>query len=266
MSKKLNVLLAITDTLATNWRKGVEDFTQFFKSKGGDFKGVRKTYVAEPGTQDDPSKSQYTRIVTTVGEKYKWFEENQAAYIDALFAQEKTNSVGVAKAKLVVEGVEWGEFSSLELLRLKSLIENGELYNMYLHTPVRSDSEQWEKTDDPDYTSREVWEQPLQTGISKSIEKESIILVDPNIEKLKEGTSYTPQIGQKNKVIDLGRYTVQHFSGEISHRERADILRRKHLLALAVTEALKVANEAESVESGIKASRIFGYLHRGVNS
>lgn len=259
---KLNVLLALTETLGTNWKKNVEDFVKYFRNNQGEFKGVKKTYTANEGTADEPSKRQNTVVVTTVDEKIKWFEENQAPYIDALLSLERTNASGTAKAHLVIEGVDFGEFTSLELLRIKSLIESGELYKMYEHIPVRSDSEIWSRTDNPEYTSRNIWQTALVNGKATSIKKEPFIIPDPNLTK-ENAAKYTPQVAQRDIVMDLGSYTVQHYSGEYSHLERANILKRRHTLLLAVTEALKKANEAESIESNLKASTLFNYLHRG---
>ena len=47
--------------------------------------------------------------------------------------------------ELKVNGVSWGIFSSLELLRLKSLLENNDLKGMLENIPVRSDGSLWEK-------------------------------------------------------------------------------------------------------------------------
>ncbi len=259
---KLNVLLAKTDHLATSFKKSIEDYTGYFKSKQGDFKGEKKTYEPKAGTIDSPGKRENKIVVTTVAEKLKWLEENSTEYIDALFSQEATNANGLAKAKLVIDGKEWGEFSSLELLRLKSLLENGNVEQMYTNIPVRSDSENWTATTQEQYRDREIYEGSLLAGVEKTTEKETYILPDPNIAAIKDG-KYTPSLAQKNTVIELGDYTHQKFSGELSHRERAEILKRRSKLLSAVIEALKISNEAEAIPSKINATKIFGYLHYG---
>lgn len=262
MKTKLNVLLAKTDLLATQFRAIIQDYSKFFSKNQGDFKGERKTYDPRSGTIDLPAERGEKRVVTTVEEKLTWLQETSKEYVDALFSQEATNASGGAKAELIVAGKSWGVLSSLELLRLKSLIENGELDKMYQSIPVRSDSELWDATKNESYRGRQIFESPSQSGIKKSITKESYILPDPNVNK-ETGAKYTPQVSQKDTIIELGDYTFQRYTGEWSHRERAELLKRKNALLLGVTEALKVANDVEVVESTITSDKIFAYLHVG---
>lgn len=263
MTTKLNVLLAKTDHLAASFKKGLEDYIKFFKNHGGSFKGELKTYEPKQGMIDDPSQRANKLVVTTVEEKLQWLEESSAEYIDALFCQERTNASGV-QADLIVEGKVWGKYTSLELLKLKSLLEAGNLVGVYENLPVRNDDEIWTKTSTEMYTDRDVYESTKHSGIRKSLTKESYILPDPNIQYIKDG-KYTPQVASKDTVIDVADYTFQRFSGEYSHRQRAEILRRRTTLVTAVIEALKVANEAEAMQSSMTAARIFGYLHKGDN-
>jgi hypothetical protein len=103
----------------------------------------------------------------------------------------------------------------------------------------------------------------LLEGKRKSILKESYILNDPNLAFLKDASRYTPQIGSKDKVVDLGEYTMQKYSGEWTSVDKAHLLRRRSVLLAAIIEALKIANEAEAVESDLTAAKVFDYLHRG---
>ena len=263
MTTKLNVLLAKTDMLAAGFRASIADFCKFFSANQSDFKGARKTYTAAEGTIDLPSERGERRVVTTVDEKLKWFEETHKEYFNALFSQEKTNASGTAKAELKVGGQSWGTFTSLELLRLKSVIESGEFEKMYATIPVRSDSEIWEACTNEAYHGRKVFQSPLMSGEKKSTTKEQYILQDPNIAKV-DGSKYIPQVATKDTIIKLGDYTLQGYSGEWTHTQRAELLRRRQVLLVAITEALKVANEVEVIESELTSEKIFNYLHRGV--
>lgn len=258
--KKLNVLLGKTDHLAGNYRNMIKDFTKFFKNSQSSFRGERKTYEAKPGTIDQPGQRKVQKVVTTVDEKLDWFKDNAADYLDALFSLEKTNASGVPKAELIVEEESWGEFSTLELLRLKNLVENGEFATMLENIPVRSDSEIWEATSDEAYQGRKIYDSPLQSGVVKSTTKESYILTDPNIAKLSDSSAYTPITAVRNTIVELGDYTHQRFSGEWSHRQRAEVLRRRQVLLTAIIEALKKANDCEAVDSDLTAKKVLGYL------
>jgi len=264
MKLKLNVLLAITDALRVKFKNMVADHTKFYSKSQGSFKGAKATYVAREGCLDDMSKRGFTRVVTTVDEKISYFIKESREFIDALFSQEKTNASGLAIADLVVDGKSWGVFTSLELLRLKSLIESAELgsiESMLSSIPVRSDAEIWNKTTNVEYDGREIWESPLLSGVSKTSTKEEYILADPNLSKV-TGT-YTPKTSLKTITQEVGDYTVQEFSGEWSHRERAGALKRRNDLLIAVTKALKESNECEVVKSDLTAERIFEYIFKG---
>jgi len=259
---KLNVLLAKTDTLASSFRACINDFSNFFSGKQGEFRGERKTYDPASGMIDIPSERGDKKVVTTVDEKLQWLEETQKDYIDSLFAQEATNASGEARAELKVGNDSWGTFSSLELLRLKSLVENGEFEKMYANIPVRSDSEIWDTNTQEMYAGRAIFQSKLQESEKKSVTKEQYILPDPNISK-DNGAKYIPQVSTKDTVITLGSGTYQKFSGEWSHRQRAELLRRRQILLVALTEALKTANEVEAKTSNLTSEKIFNYLHRG---
>jgi hypothetical protein len=264
MSKiKMNVLLAKTDQLAGSYKKGIEEYNKFFKDKQGSFKGERKTYTPAEGKIDVPSERKNDTVVTTVDEKLSYLVDSSSEFINALFAQEATNASGLVKAELVVDGISFGTFSSLELLRLKGLIEAGDLVNMYSNIPVRSDAEIWKETTDEQYQGRKIYESPLQSGTKKTTTKEQYILQDPNISKLGNTASYTPMVSTRDTIEDLGDYTYQKFSGEYSHRERAEILKRRTKLLTAVITAIKEANDVEAISSEMTSDKLFSYLHTG---
>lgn len=257
---KLNVLLAKTDALATSFRSMLEDYIKFFKQNQGAFKGEKKTYTAKAGMIDIPGERSNKLVVTTVNEKLDWLMQGSADYLDALFSQEKTNASGTAKAELKVGEYNFGTLTSLELLKLKSLLESGGFISLHESIPVRNDDEQWEETTSEMYKGRAIFESELQKGVRKTTTKENYILTDPNLESLKGG-NYTPQVAVKDTIVDLGEYTHQRFSGEWSHRQRAEVLRKRSQLHTAVIEALKVANEVESVPSELNSKVLFDYLY-----
>ncbi len=267
--KKLSILLAITDQLRSKQKAMVRDYTAFFKGRQGAFLGERKTFEPKDGMLDDTSKKGYIQVVTTVDEKLKYLIGESKEFINALFSQEKTNASGVAKAILIVDGVNWGEFTSLELLRLKTLLESedyGSMVGMISQIPVRTEGEIWTMCDDGEYADRSVFATNLFEGETKTTEKESYVLEDPNVKHLKDTSNYKSPIAQKNKVIITGDYTYQNFSGEWTHLQKATALNRRTKLLTAVLEALKTANEVDAQTSELTAEKIFGFVFQGTNS
>lgn len=264
---KLNVLLALTDQLRSKYKNMVSDFTKFFENSQSAFLGEKNTYIPREGAIDDSSKRKHTKVVTTVDEKFDWFIKESEQFVDALFSQEKTNATGVAAAELIVDGKSWGKFTSLELLRLKSLLENSDLESlekMLKQIPVRSESIVWEPTTNEEYRNRKIFETPQVSGISRTTEKIEYVLEDPNLKYGVPG-NYSPKTSVKTIPIEIGDYTTQKFSGEWSHYERAMTLKRRNDLITAVVVALKVCNDVEQVSSELTAKKIFKYLFYGEN-
>lgn len=258
---KLNTLLAKVESSTSVFRKLISEYKKFFENKESEFKGTRKTYSPREGTKDEPSMRQLDLVVTTVSEKLGYLERNGVDHINNVMNVEATNASGAAKAQLVIDNFDFGKLSSLELMKLKSILEKEGLEGMYASLPVRSDSIIWEPTTDEMYIGRNIYETKKQEGINKSLEKEEIILEDPNLKNMTDTSRYSPVKGMKNKVLDLGDYTVQHFSGQTTHRFRASILERRSKLLVAINAALKEANDTEVIESEFKAQELFNYLH-----
>ena len=262
---KLNVLLALTDQLRVKYKGMVKDYEKFFSGSQGNFLGEKSTYEAKQGMIDEPGKRKHVIVVTTVDEKIDWFLKESAAFVDALMSQERTNAMGLAKAELIVDGISWGEFTSLELLRLKSLLESadlGSLESMIANIPVRSDAVIWNPTTVEEYQGRKIFETPIVGGIARTSEKVEQVLEDPNL-KYGVPPNYVPKTTLKTVAVEVGDYTQQKFSGEWSHRERAEALKRRGTLLTAVVVALKECNDCEAVSSQLTSKRIFDYLFRG---
>ena len=258
---KVNVLLALLEQKFNVFKAMVNDYNSFFRKSQGSFVGYKKTYDARPDTMDEPSMRGHVSVVTTVKEKLDWFKDYGTEYLNKKLSIERTNSVGVATADLVVDNTVLANMTSQELLALKTFLENKELLTMYSNIPVRSDSEIWEKTSNEEYAGREVYEQPMMEGVKQSLTKEQYILEDPNLSKLKDSSSYRPQLATKDTRIELGDWTSQKFSGEWTQRKKAELLKRRDVLYTAVLKALKEANEVEAVDSQLNASAVFDYLH-----
>lgn len=259
--KKMNTLLATTSGGQAHFKAAVRNYAAFFKGNQGAFLGERGTYEAMPDTVDEDSRRRNISVQTTVDEKLQWFKDANREFLNELFTVELTNASGTAVAELSVDGDSWGPLSTLELLRLKGLLEDNNFITMMSQIPVRSDAEQWTTTSEEQYSGRKgIFEGPLQLGQSRTTVKESYILPDPNVSKLKDGVEYKPQIGQKHTVEVLGDYTHQRYSGEWSQRQRAELMQKRNVLYKAVIEALKVANDVEvKVESKL-GSTLLDYL------
>lgn len=262
MNKKLKLVLALTQDSAARYVALVKDYAKFFDKSQGAFLGFKNTYQPQDAAIDDPTKRGYNKVVTTVPEKLDYFIKSTADYISNVLSKERTNGMGDAVAPLMVDGKNWGLLTSNELLALKSILEKGELMQMIQSIPVRTDTDIWEPTTADEYVHRAIVQKPMVTQLVKTTTKEQHILSDPNIEKLKPGADYKPQIASRDTVVELGTQTRQEFSGQWTHVQRAAALEKLIQLRDAVTTALEKANDVEAVESPITAEQLFGYIFK----
>lgn len=259
---KLNQLLAKAEHTAKQFKALLDEYIVTFKNKQTIFQGLKQEYIAGPDQEDMPTMRGHKMVQSTVTEYLQWFEETTADFINDRFAIEATNAKGIL-ADLVVEGKAFGFYSSVELMRLNDFLNTGELLKMYQTLPVRSDTSSWKLSEDPEYKNKGIWETEMREALNKTTIKSSRILLDPNLSNLKGNQSYSPMVVPDDKSVVLGTASKQEFSGELSHRERAEILRRLTILKAAVKDALVRANEAPVVASELTSKKLFGYLHRG---
>jgi len=256
-TKTLNTFLGLREKVEGNFRNMLDDMFKKFKNNQGLFMGQRKTYVALDGFADEPTKRGFINVQSTVDEQLKYMTENTKDFLDIVFSIEKTNASGTVTSELIVEGESWGEFTSLELLRLKTTLDNSKLKGLYANIPVRTSTDIWNKSEDEDFADRDIYENSLDEGYSKTTIKESYILSDPHAG---EGNNRAPIVGEKSTQVNTGKYSVQMFSGAISLAQRATMLKKYNELSKAVIEALQRANQAEIKESDL-GSKIFEYIH-----
>lgn len=261
---KMNTLLGKVDHGSGVFKTMTQEYKIFFDKNQGAFKGIRKTFIAREGFADDPSMRQFSKVVTTVGEKFDWYEEKAAEYINNTLAVDATNGQGANKVDLVVGGQVIAKMNVLELMKLKSVITKMGMTEMYSVLPVRSDAEIWTETDDEMYRDREIFETELSKGIKRSEAKKEYILEDPNLKNMTDTSRYTPQKSVKTSIIEVGDYTVQNFSGETTQRYKASILDRRSVLLEAIEAAIKEANDVVVSQSDMTAKKLFDYLHRGL--
>lgn len=260
---KMNTLLAKVEHSTASFNRIIADYYTFFSKKQGMFEGIKKTFKPREGYQEDASKMGTTKVATTVGEKLEWFEENAIPHLKDVFAIESTNSKGANKVELKVGDISFGFLTALDLMRLKTLLTKKEWEQMYENIPVRSDSEVWNDCTDPEYNGREIYQTPMQVGVTRTTESEEVILKDPNLDPSKLPANYNAKVTIKKHTVETGDYTIQKFTGAWTQRQRAEILRRRSQLLAAITEALKVVNDVETEKPNLNVETLISFLHKG---
>ena len=251
--QKLNVLLALREKLANRYSQMVGDYTSFFKNKQGAFQGTLKTHSPLDGYAVDATKVANVRVVTTVNEKMDWWLKEALEYFNTALAIEASNGQDAPTVELVFEGKTYGPFPATVLLRLRGLVENDKFATMLASIPVREETKVWLPIDeDEDYKKRgNIYQTERQEGETRTTETHDEILKDPNIDSQHLPSNYRATTTQVKKTVKTGDYTVQFFTGEWTHQQRANLLKRRSALIDAINIALQKVNDREAIECNV---------------
>lgn len=255
-TQKLSTYLGLRDRVEKNFKNMLTDMSNKFSKQQGLFQGDKRTYEALDSYADDATKRGYKHVASTVGEQLTYMQENTLDFFDVVFSIEKTNAKGAVESELVVDGVSWGTYTSLELLRLKTTLDNQLFKNLYENLPTRTLTDNWKKSDNDDYVSRDIYETPMDSGFSKTTLKEHYIMQDPHADK----PGRQPISATRDTQVNVGKYTTQKFSGELSMAQKAEMLKRSDKLYKAVISALENANDVTIQKSDL-GSKVFEYIH-----
>lgn len=246
MAKKQAVLLGLRDKLEKDFKSMVADMYAKFKNNQGIFSGHRNTYEAFAGFADDDTKRSFKNVESTVADQLNWFKKYTADYFKTVLSIEKTNAQNV-QAELKVDGVSWGKYTTLELLRLKGIID-GQMNAMIHEMPVRSDKYLWHKSEQAEFASRGIWETDITSSNAATTRKDTIIIKDPHIDVAPNRAPMTKEVSER---VDIGKETKQLFSGAITELERAEYVVRLNAVRLGIIEALEAANGVDASESDL---------------
>ena len=259
---KLNVLLALREKLANRYAAMNGDYTSFFKNKQGAFQGILKTHSPLDGYAVDATKVANVRVITTVNEKMDWWLKEALEYFNTALSIEASNGQGAPTVPLIFDGVEYGPFPATVLLRLRGIVESEKFAQMLGSIPVREETKVWFPSTDEDYIKRgNIFETERQEGETRTTETHDEILKDPNLDPAHLPSNYRAQVTQVKKTVKTGDYTTQFFTGEWTHQQRANLLKRRSELLDAINISLQAVNDREASECDV--SNLFKHLIYG---
>lgn len=257
-SKKLAVGLGLRDKTEKDFANMLNDMTGKFKNNQGLFTGFRYGFVAINDQPDQPEQRKNQMVSSTVKEQLDYFKEHSAEYFRTVLSIEKTNAEGV-KAPLVVAGENWGEYTTLELLRLKGILD-GKIRTFIQTIPIRPDGIKWVASDDPEYNGREVFQDIQFVGRTKTTIKRTVVVEDP-MQIANPNIVRQPVTQTIDTPIETGEFTKQHFSGAWTNRQRAQLEVFYNNVYKGVVEALETANSIQLVESDL-GDKLLNYLFK----
>lgn len=265
----MNTLLGVTDHAQAVANKEVSEYTSLFKNKGGQFIGELKTYEPHEGYPDKPAEHVNRTVASTVSEQFDYMLNDKdphcgalPKYLKLLFQIEATNSIGAKSVPLIVDGVNLGSLTAVELMRLKNVLTSTNLDEMLKNIPVRSDSKRWTRAGG-DYSDREVYESDVIRSVDRTTIKTQEILKDPNIDPSNIPANYRSTVVERAQIVEMADQTRQEFTGEWSQTQKAYLLSRKSLLLNAVIAALKEVNDIEASPANLDVDAMLKYLFFG---
>lgn len=257
MSKTLSVALGLREKVEKDFKNMIDDMYDKSKNKQGIFQGFRYTFDALKDQPDQPEKKKFQAVSSTVAEQLSWLKNYSEDYFNTVLSIEKTNSQNVT-ADLVVGGTSWGNYSTLELLRLKGIVES-KLRGFLQILPIRPETAIWKPSTDSVYEGRpNIFETPLETEFTTTTLKR-VVIVDDKHQTENPNIVRQPVTQQIDTPINTGKVTKQVFSGAITNRERALIEVRLNNLLKGIITSLEKANATELLESDL-GQKTLAYL------
>ena len=265
MNIKLSALIPLLSDLAARYSAQVSDYAKTFSSNQGLFQGVVKRYTLTDSNMVADGKDETAQVQSTVQEKWDYFTKHQSKYIDAALARERTNSMGVAKANLYVDGKLWArDMTTNELMALKKIVSDTQFKNMLSATPIRT-HELWNTTTNSEYRNRLIFELVKPVVYSTTTLKREEILPDPAVIPGQQTTRQPVKTIIDTKVT-FGETAVTLYSGAISNAERAELMVRLSQIQDGITLALQQANDVLVLDSSVSGGKLFDFIFNGINN
>jgi len=244
---QLHQLIACEPDLAQQSRNIIEETVNTFTKKADHFDGITKLYEAydDKGEKIPPETKE---VVTTVMDKLDYSSKAVIKAINATLSKEETNASGLARAKLVVAGFDFGELAATSLISLeRSLVA---IRDEYKAAPTLDPTKAWTKSD----SSGRVLSQTSEEVKFRSVKKRKALTLSPATDK------FPAQVQLVDDEEQVGIYKTVYFSGRLTPLEKSVLLEKIDTLIIEVKKAREKANQAEIVNVEI-GKKIFDYIH-----
>lgn len=246
---KLHEVVAVADDNRGLFDKLLTETKQTFTNRQDHFVGLTKSY--ESVVDDDFARDpEIKKLVTTVGQKLDYFEDQVIKILDSQFQREKTNCS--ATADLVIENKD-GTSKILAkavpvtfLLQLEKSITaiRNQIYNQI---PTLDPTKAWD------------WDKQGGFYVNKD-PRARVTRKEPKvITKVQQDEHHAGQADLISVDITCGYYNQVNQSGMTTPAKKSELLGRLDQLVHAVKTARARANETEACKDKI-AQEIFNYL------
>jgi len=243
---KLHELLAVESDLENTAKKILQETKRTFKDKAGLFiKQIRETRMYDENEQNPPTETH--EMTTTVYDRLDYTLKPFIKYLDAVGQKEKTNQI--AKADLTIGGtVIAHDVPATLLLGLETRLKW--IRDIFDSIPTLPSGGKWE------YDSAEGDHVYYNANPETRIKTAKTFMH----KVLYEATEHHPaQIEKWEETKNIGEIIIKTWSGMISSKEKADLIRKVDNIIVAVKKARQRANSTEVEKINI-GKAIFDYI------
>ena len=240
----LHQLLAFESTEVSKSKKAIDDLKNNFTNNQTQFDGHSRVYLPDNESYDRVD-NEYREVVSSVGDKLNSFSTIVTKAINTVLSKEQTNSSGTAKAELIVNGKNFGEFAATSLLHLEKVLV--EIKKAFEAIPTLHSGKSWTHNSDTGLYQTE-----------KAVTYRNLKEIVPIV--LYEATDKHPaQVKESTRMVKVGEYHENHFSGRIFQKRKNEILDRIDLLIKEVKCSREKANSVP-VKNVKIAEEIFNFI------
>lgn len=246
---KLHEVVAVADDFRGLFDKLVVETKVTFVDRRDHFSGLMKSYESVV-TDDFKRDPEIKKLVTTVGEKLDYVEEQMTKIFDSQFQREKTNCT--AKADIVItakdgkESIICKDVPVTFLLQLEKSLSalRNQVYN---NIPTLDPTKDWS------------WDPQAGHYVNKDPAVRVTRKVPKVITKVAQDENHPGQADLISSDETCGYYNQINQSGMTTPAKKSDLLNKLDTLIHAVKTARARANETEAVKDKI-AQSIFNFI------
>jgi len=246
---QLHQLLAVEQDRRGRASEIIQEAVTLFQKKEDHLDGFIRTYHPKDDKGDTLPPEQKL-IVTTVAAKMQYANGFIIKAINAQLSKEETNASGLAKAELIVDDVNFGEFTATSLLALEQHLQK--LLGVYRVIPTIDPVKRW--MPDPSQDNTFITETEVKHRTNKVEDFRVIVPATPE---------HPAQIAKIVKDEQVGTWETVYSSGKITPAQKSELLSRIDNLIDAVKKARAKANQAE-VKQMKTGKALLEYINNGI--
>lgn len=217
------------------------------------YEGFDKNHQPADGYLADPQYIGHSEVKAIAIDDLKNVVKCINDALNLQFRLEATNGTD-EKVEFEFDGKKY-KATALDLMRINSIFGSQSFQTLINSIPVLDNEHVWKKM-----ANSEMYEAEPFGSDTRTTEKETVILKDPNIDPLHLPSNYRAETETRSKVVITGHYTVQWFSGAMAKSDKVAIVKKYKNFMEVIHVALKEANDKETKNPNVDISDVLNSI------